>query len=186
MTRAFTLIEQLAALALSGLFLFAALAVLGIISRDHDAAAHVDDLAPLERTAELIQRDLSGAQRLRIGHNQFSMSGFCGIDPATLGPRHLPVRVTYRVQETNGELNLIRRQEALDVLSNRNVWSELVCRGISGIELRMILPTQRPATQPAPSRFGSADGQIVPAALRLLLRPADDHRPGLDRVLCIR
>jgi prepilin-type N-terminal cleavage/methylation domain-containing protein len=185
MHRAFTLIEQLAALALSSLFMVAAAGVLAGMARDRASPVRQPDAA-LGRAAERIRTDLLDARRMTIGLDQITLCGFDSLDPHTLAPDHRPVRVIYRIEHDEGQSRLIRRQESLDLLSNHNAWSELVCNDVANLEVILVTVPPPPTTRPWADPFRASDGIEIPPALRLRLTPANPGEPGIDRVLCVR
>ena len=182
MRRAFTLVEQLAALALAALLTAAAIGVLAGIARDRASLRPNEGEAGLERAAELIRADLAGSQRLEPWGNGFSLNGFASIDSASLAPGHRPVRITYQILKIGNESSLVRTQESLDVLSNRNTDAQLVCDEVAAVSIRPVV-TGRPATRPADP---SGARSTVPQAVRLILTPARTNRPPLMKVLCLR
>ena len=190
MRQAFTLIEQLAALVLASLLMFAALAVLAGMARQGGAVpvARTEQNVALERTAELIRRDLLDAKRVKVGDNEMTLSGFNSLDPTTLAPTHRPVRVSYWIERDEHLSRLMRRQETLDVLSNHNAWSETVCNDVAAITLIPLTasPAPRLSGQPNYGLFTLADGREIPSCMRLVLTPISGAQTPFDRTLCLR
>ncbi|HWE00784.1 MAG TPA: hypothetical protein VG326_00135 [Tepidisphaeraceae bacterium] len=187
MKRAFTLIEQLAALALATLFMLAAFGVLAALARNfpQNRQAFAQD-ASFARAAELIRRDLTDARRVRVGDDQFTLCGFNSLEANTLAVDHRPVRVVYRIERNEHSSRLMRRQEALDVLSNRNAWSELVCENIAHIALVPQGPVPNSGGPPIADVFGPGDGRELPGVFVLKLIGADPGQPGFDCTIPLR
>jgi prepilin-type N-terminal cleavage/methylation domain-containing protein len=181
MRRGFTLIEQLAAAALAVLLMMGALGVLRGAGRDQArlTSRANDHVAP--DAMRLIRWDMENASRVRGGRDAVVLSGFNSLDAGSLRPTHRPVRVTYAVSA--GYLR--RTQEALDIAGNRNGWSELVCGGVSSIEITPLAPPP-PTTRPSVGPFGDSDGVPLGNSARVVVRPAVPDGPSIDEMVWIR
>ena len=184
MTRAFTLIEQLAAVTLASLFMLAGLAVLGRLAHDRTGMPRAADSRALARAADLIEWDLGQSARFRSGENGAVLAGFGSLDDM-MKPTHRPVRIEYRITQSGDARRLIRSQTNLDVLSNRSMRKDWVCDAIDRIELTP-LTAIRPTTRPAAELFGPADGLPVADVMRLVLVPTDRNVPSVTRICRLR
>ena len=185
MTRAFTLIEQLAAVALASLFMLAGLAVLGGLARDGTTAASPrGDARALSRAADLIEWDLAQAARFRVEHGGAVLTGFGSLD-STMNPTHRPARVEYRLAGPGDARRLVRRQTSLDVPSNRATREDWVSDGIARIEL-VPMSAVKPATRPAAELFGPADGALVADVMKLVIVPTDTAAAPVARICRLR
>jgi hypothetical protein len=184
MTRAFTLIEQLAAVALASLFMLAGLAVLGRLARDGTTPSPRDSSRALSRASDLIEWDLTQANRFRVEDDGAVLSGFGSMD-AAMNPTHRPSRVEYRLTRFGDTRRLVRRQTNLDVLSNRATREDWVSDDVSRIEM-VPLSATKPTTRPAAEMFGPADGLPVADVMKLVLVPADGGVPPVTRVCRLR
>lgn len=166
MRSAFTLIEQLAASALVALLLGASVAVLaGIARQRHDAATTatiVDE--PARRIGRMIAWDLTNADRFRVDGPGLTCAGYDALDPASMVPTHRPVRVSYRIEQTDGAPRLVRVQSELDVMSNRNTAKSLVAADVIRFHVTPLGALTAPATRPASDQ---SDGFPVPQAVEL-------------------
>ena len=192
MKRGFTLIEQLGALALSSVFMLAAFGALAALARDysHDRK-YPGANALLARAAQDIQRDLTDARRVLLRDDEIIVCGFNSLNAETLAPDHRPVRVIYRIERDEHSSMLIRRQESLDVLSNRNAWSELVCDGIDHLSLVPLEIAPKGIAAPQNNRpiadvFPANDGREIPAAFELKLISKDHTQAPLNCTLTLR
>ena len=137
MRRGFTLVEILATIALAALLLlagFRAVASLGrqraMLARQEAARTYVPELA------DLLRLDLSNARYMKAAPNELTLTGYCGLDADTLDPNHRPVTVRYHLARAGGRGRVVREQTDLDVPTNRNRWSAVVCSGVAAFEVR--------------------------------------------------
>jgi len=107
-------------------------------STDTDAGtleAVLDDRT-IDRIVRLLRDDLKSAEMIEATReSRLSLSGAAAIDPASGERTHRPVQLEYQLESIGGQTWLIRRQAALDVLTNENVHRDLVCSGVSRFEL---------------------------------------------------
>jgi len=139
MRRAFTLLELLAATALSALLMVAVLHVLGTISRDRQSMAGRP--GPQVWRADLVdtfRRDLAGSTGVRYGTNALVLTGQAALDRRTVAPRDEPVTVSYGLTSLHGRTWLIRRQASRNARSNEGSWMELLCPDVVGFSVRPV------------------------------------------------
>ena len=113
MRRAFTLLELLAATALSALLMVAVLHVLGTIGRDRQT--RVQRPEPQVWQADLLDtlhRDLAGSTGWRSGKDLLILTGQSALDRRTLAPCDEPVTLRYGITALHGRNWLFRRQIA--------------------------------------------------------------------------
>ena len=161
MRRAFTLLELLAATALSALLMVAVLHVLGTIGRDRRTMAA--NPGPQVWRADLldtVRRDLAGSTGVRNGNNALTLTGQAALDRRTLAPRDEPVTVTYSLTTLHGRTWLTRRQASRNGRGNESAWMELICPDIVAFSVRPI------DAEPAPLLDEAADApRAVPASV---------------------
>ncbi len=139
MRRAFTLLELLAATALSALLMVAVLHVLGTIGRDRRTMAA--RRGPQVWRADLLdgfRRDLTGSTGVRYGNNTLVLTGQAALDRRTFAPRDEPVTVIYRLAMLHGRSWLTRRQEARNARGNESSWMELLCPDVAAFLVRPV------------------------------------------------
>ena len=135
--RGLTIIELMATLAITGMLVAAALSVVAGMSRSEatDRTAHESSLLEAH-LRELLATDVLHCgryQKTRIG---LELQGHAWLDVKTLRLEHLPSTVSYEVRQTGQGNWLVRTQES----GSRGEWSELVCSGVSRIDLRPVGP----------------------------------------------
>lgn len=140
MRRGFTLIEILATTALAALLLLAGFKVIASFGRARTTLARQEAARSyVPEVADLLRLDLANARYMKARPNELTLTGYCGLDPDTLDPNHRPVTVRYHLAGTGGGGGrLVREQTDLDVPTNRNRWSALVCSGVTGFEVRAV------------------------------------------------
>ncbi len=145
-SRGFTLLELLMATVLSALLMVGVLAVVADLGADglsgglSAAAEAASSRAAGEDAVEhwlgLLREDLQhAAETNMLGESEVELIGCLALDADRRRRTHRPVRVVYRIADVAGRSWLVRRQEALDVLTNRHVQRDLVCRDIRRFEL---------------------------------------------------
>ncbi len=147
MHKAMTTVELLAATALMAVLMLGVLGVVGSVGLDDAIHRRQASQAWQHAAVDMIQRDLSHAQRVWQTGNKVVMEGYGSLDRgvfrtqeqhdrvARRSAAHRPVRVEYRVVMGGDRSWLTRRQTHLDELTNRNTWSELVGCGVDAIRL---------------------------------------------------
>ena len=139
MRRAFTILELLAATALTALLMAAVLHVVGAIgasratlARQTDTAAWRDDLL------DVLRRDMTNASKVTFGADGMTLTGHGALDAGTLEFSHEPVTVVYGLSVIDGRSWLVRRQAPRDGLSHTPAWAELVCPDVTGFVVRRL------------------------------------------------
>lgn len=151
--KAFTLVELLAATALSAVLLMGLLAVTVAVARPtSDPTRRVaggQRRGHVDAVMELLARDLSDAVEVTHSEGVLQLRGYGGLDPVSLRPTHRPALVTYHSREAGGQWWLVRTQVNLDELSNNRGFAHLVCQGVSGLDLGAVTERQEHATDEA-------------------------------------
>jgi prepilin-type N-terminal cleavage/methylation domain-containing protein len=168
MRRAFTLLELLAATALSALLMAAVLHVMATIGRDRRTMA--DRPGPEVWRADLldvVRRDLAGSTGMQYGDNALTLTGEAALDRRTLTPCDEPVTVTYGIMTLHGRNWLTRRQAARSGRGGRGPWIELLCPDVVGFSVRPVGPELAP---------GPSDGiaQSLPASVFVRIETAGE------------
>lgn len=137
--KGFTLIELIAAVALAAMLMMLLAAVATNTREIHAAWTHPNNHHDANTgVLELIRHDLAHARRIDSARNTLVITGFGGIDRASLSPTHLPARVTYRLIASSShqhQLCLVREQGNLNSRSNHPPFVEVVAVGVSNFEL---------------------------------------------------
>ena len=152
-----TLVELVAALAVTAALVAAVLGVTTKLARNEAVSKRAHNAASLEeRLEDLLQEDLTHAKGFREVPGGYALRSHAHLEAKTLERKHLPATVTYRVlpKETGGLL--VRTQES----EFQPVVTELVAVGVKTIRL------QGSAKQDAsPPRAPNA----VPAAVQVTI-----------------
>jgi prepilin-type N-terminal cleavage/methylation domain-containing protein len=143
--RGFTLVELVAATALSAVLLTVALGVLRTVNRPAKAA-EADGGGPL---AQQLRWDLANAVVLRTDSGGLTLAGYGSLDPTTMEPTHLPAMVTYALRESAGATWLVRQQQMLD--GRGDAWVELAAGGVAGftVDAPVTAADRAASTRPA-------------------------------------
>jgi prepilin-type N-terminal cleavage/methylation domain-containing protein len=194
--RAFTLIEMLLATVLATVLMVGVLAVvtdLGAsgMASEKRAGAAVDksvglaggsaqaaktglDAEALEAWIRLLREDIGQAFRTEPPQDsRFSLTGYGALDARSRERTPRPVTVLYAIEEVGGRLWLVRRQAALDVMTDQNIQRDLVCGGIVRFQV----------VREGDEQGGGRAGAV---AWRLLAWVADQPEPACDRLITVR
>jgi len=148
-TRGFTLLELLIATMLTTLLM---MGVVAVVAGMGSSAAGVAppacaDAGPTGQTARaediaawvgMLRDDLNQARLItRRGPGVLAMVGYASLDAQRREITHRPVTLVYKIEDIDGLQWVIRRQAALDVLTNQNVQRDLVCCGVTRFEVVM-------------------------------------------------
>jgi hypothetical protein len=183
---AFSLIELVAALALATLLTSAVLGAMRSMATGLPGIASSSRSAgPDARLADLLRFDLSQASVIRQADGTLSLAGYSGLDASTFQPTHRPVIVTYSQREIAGRQWLVREQTALDVLSTRGTWSELVAQGaevpvVSPVSVVPMIPSDDSGSDQAivdktPFVFQRLGMTPLPQAVRVTIARQDPN-----------
>lgn len=170
MRRAFTLLELLAATALSALLMVAVLNVLAAVGRDRRAMA--ERPGPQVWRADLldtVRQDLAGSTGIRYGNNAVFLTGHAALDRETLAPRDEPVMVSYGIALLHGRTWLTRRQAARNARGGEGSWMELLCPDVTAFSVRPGAAEFGAGTPPVQA---AGDWQSVPASVVLRIEAA--------------
>ncbi len=127
-----TLVELLAALAVSALLASAALAVVVALPRSKAAARGLEERASQGVSwSSLLAADISHARLCRVVPGGFEVRVHSALDPRTLEICHLDATVAWRVRCIKGTPWLVRTQRSTDGRS----FSDLVAPGVSAINV---------------------------------------------------
>jgi prepilin-type N-terminal cleavage/methylation domain-containing protein len=172
MRRAFTILELLAATALTAILMAAVLHVVGAISASRAVLARQADAGAAWRAdfLDLLRRDMTNASKVTLRPDQMTLTGRAALDAETLEFRHEPVNVVYGLSVIDGRSWLVRRQSPRDGWSSSPPWAELVCPDVTGLVVQRVSST--PGTL-APSVAANGMAQDVPAAVTVSLVGAD-------------
>lgn len=129
---AFTLIEVLAAVALSAVLLMVLVTVAVSVKKgERRLAAHAAEGERHAALFDLVRHDLVHARTITIEKNLLIIDGYGALDGETLAPLHRPAIVTYALAEVGGGVGLLRSQETI----GGDAFAELVAMGVTGFDL---------------------------------------------------
>lgn len=182
MKRAFTILELLAATALTAVLMVAVLHLVGSLGRGRDAITkHADDSAWRMDLLEMLRRDLTNATQMTMAQNRVVLIGSGALARGSLVPQHEPVTVTYEIAGANGRGCLVRRQSPRDGASRQPGWSELVCPNLMSFAIEPV--SGMPAAPASPAAQVSA-WQAIPPVVHVRLVGAGGW--GVDELIVLR
>ena len=166
--RAFTLVELVAALALSAVLMMALLKV--SIALNHSASAlqkRGTENEGFVSTVALLRRDLTGCVNLDTGR-ELRISGCNWIDPNLMRAAHLPAEVIWHVKKIEQRNWLVREQVPKFEQAAPGKSCELVLPDVKTFEIQKDI--LKAATNVAPS---AAEARRLPSAVRMKLQCGD-------------
>jgi hypothetical protein len=180
---AFTLLELLMATVLMSLLMVGVLAVVATLGKAETASGAPASASPalpaeaMDAWVSLLREDLSRAGDVEAQADGLALTGYMAFDGSARECTHRPAEVAYKIEDVDGRRWLVRRQAALDVLTNRNVQRDLVCCGVTRFCLTRLAETGRGQEQAAGGRRAGAgvwrlqvwtDGRDEPACERVV------------------
>lgn len=169
--RAFTLIEMLAASALTAVLSVAVLNTTASFGRASAALAKRGADPSAEALIELLRRDVANCTSVQSSDSGVVMSGSCGLDPRALGPSHRPVRVIYSVQQNDSHRWLVRDQSPQDAVDAKP-WRQIASGGVQQFQLLAVTGSS-----------GTSTGLI---GYRAIITWSDPNRARCDELLLVR
>ena len=136
--RGFTVIELLVSSALAGGMIVAVMGILGLLSQQQKIVIKGEPRHWLKHVISLMEWDLNSGVNIELTVDEVTISGFGGRNPTNGVPNQRPTRVRYRVDDVASHSWLIRTEEYLDEAPVSAGPAELVCEGVSRIELQAI------------------------------------------------
>jgi hypothetical protein len=137
MRRAFTILELLAATALTALLMIAVLHVIGSLGRSRAALLRQPDAGAWRSDLlDSLRHDLANATTASFRPNCITVAGHGALDRNTFARIHEPVTVVYGLATIHGRRWLVRRQTPRDGLSNEPGWSELLCADVTAFNVQ--------------------------------------------------
>jgi type II secretory pathway component PulJ len=171
MRRAFTILEMLAATALTVLLLAAVLVVIGSLGPSRAALARQPQGGAWRADLlDMLRYDLSNATAVSFRSDAMTLTGHGALDRTTLARRHEPVTVVYELASIRGRLWLVRGQASREGWSGEPGWSELLCPDVSGFTVRAASLAGVPEVEDSRQRGA---GQSVPRIVSVLLNGPD-------------
>jgi len=185
--------ELIIALTLSSFLMVAVLGVLSSLTQQRTVL--FERRAPAswrQQLKEQLHRDLANARRMTVRPAELRLIGYGGRDFATGAPTFRPTEVVYAVHEVGNQQWLMRWEIHLDELTNQNVRGELVCSGVTAIDLMSLDDDDEPAfpDEPVPTNRDTKDGGhpfvAAPSTTRVILFGSDKESVMLDEVIYLR
>ena len=197
MNKAFTTIELLVATGLSVLLMVGLLQVVAAVQRDMAEMQASKLNHGFDRFVDILRWDLAHARTVQQDKEHLTLVGYNSLDRRGFrlkdgfgdhgSNHHQPVRVTYRIKRIGSSEWLIRFQTDLDILSNRNTWSEPVCFGIDSFKLEPVdvePPRQAVELAGVIEEGWFSSPRPVPDRVRVIVRK--DANVHIDRMLVLR
>ena len=171
----FTIVELLTAVVLASLLL---VAVMGLIhtltAKQRQLTAQQDRPAWHALAAERLRFDLANARNFEWSPRYLRLIGYAGRDFDSFRTTHRPTEVVYRVTEIGGRAWLLREERQLDVLSNANRRSEIVCAGLDAIGIDI----------PGDARTRMRQSGELPECVRVTLTAKSPPTPVFELFFC--
>ncbi len=193
--RGFTLLELLAASALSAILMVVLLQVIGSLARSR-LVLEQDGVERTPWQADLVENlrwDLLNAEEATAERGRVVLVGHGSLDRATLAPGHRPVTVVYALERLGGRSWLVRRQSPRGGLTNERGWSELLCPDVTAFSVESVQPPDPAARaarggRPQPFPLASSRRPLTMdiSATAVRVRVEDVSGTVLDRVVVLR
>jgi len=128
-------------LALASMLLVAVMDVLGILATRRRVLVEKDPQPVWHRPLEeQLRRDLGNARRFEFQPTHLRLLGYGGRNLDTRRETNRPAEVLYEFAKVGGETWLVRTETMLDSRSNKNRRRELVCRGLTKLDVKASNP----------------------------------------------
>ncbi len=136
-SKALTLIELMATLAIAGALTAAALSVAANLARVEAAEQRRYEGPSLAGPLRaMLGEDILHAKRYRVSEaGAVQLETFCSLDGETMAREHSPATVTYEVRQIGRRLWLLRGQQRLGAAGENARTNELLCPGVESIAL---------------------------------------------------
>ncbi|QNN21548.1 prepilin-type N-terminal cleavage/methylation domain-containing protein [Planctomycetales bacterium ZRK34] len=172
----FTLLELIAALALSTLLMLGLLTVITAISspRSTTEAGDFSQDHTTQLLISLVRHDLMHAQDITVEANHIKIQGYGALDSQSLTPTHRRAEVEYLIEQHEELTILVRQQRDVDDLTATNTHRHLLATDVSQFMLTPMRPL--PSATTAPSSPEST-------AYRLVVTCSDAKKPLIDDVI---
>jgi prepilin-type N-terminal cleavage/methylation domain-containing protein len=193
--RGFTIVELLAATALSTLLFLAALSVIRTLGKTELTGAASRRYGWELSLRQQLRWDFANAVVLRHDEHGLILGGYGSLDPQTFAPTHRPVRVIYSLRDIGTGRWLVREQTSLDPLATDLDSSELLCGNVKSFSITGSYAARTvsadtatsPQDDPTPVIFQKmGDSQRVPDRIRVRIDLNGDPAPAMNAVLYLR
>jgi hypothetical protein len=181
--RAFTILELLAATALTALLMAAVLRVVATMGATRAVAAQANaaDTGRAE-LIDLLRRDLTHATAATFARDRATLTSHLALDPATLAASHEPVSVTYELATIHDRRWLVRRQSPRnDATGSAPTWAELICPDVVSFSIRA---AGGPAVVALDASERDTPKGTLPGIVTVHLERS--NAPSLDQTLVLR
>ncbi|MFG0250420.1 MAG: prepilin-type N-terminal cleavage/methylation domain-containing protein [Phycisphaeraceae bacterium JB051] len=190
----FTIMELLIASALASILMVGILFATTQQARQVQRQQKRTSPTELDALVQLLRSDLMLAQACRIKDDQIHLQGYFKRDPKTQVQTQQPAQVIYRLVEIGKETWLIRHQRDPKSLTLQDSTANLVCKGITSMQLFSIetptdtatpqsdatddaaLPVQTDA--PAEPQPFTDQWQTVPAVVQWIITRSQTDQPN--------
>jgi hypothetical protein len=170
-----TAVELLVATALASMLMVAVLGILGLLAAKRKVLVDEAPVALWQRgLVEQLRRDLSNARRFELAPDRLRLLGYGSRGSNTRQPTHRPAEVVYRVTRASGRSWLIREEIQLDLMSNANRQTEIVCGGLSTIAMEI----------PGRPEHGPRRSGAVPECCRITIAGDVASQPVVEVLFC--
>ena len=168
MRKAFTILELLAATALTALLTVAVLHVVSSLGRSRAALARQsDDGAWQADLLDTLRRDLTNASQAQFRPDGITLIAHGSLDATTVAPGDELVTIVYGVVPIHGRPWLVRRQTSRNGAAGDAGWSELLCPNVAAFSVAPALAVIPGRGTPPPA---SDTFDAVPAIVSVRLQ----------------
>ncbi|MCC6580943.1 MAG: prepilin-type N-terminal cleavage/methylation domain-containing protein [Phycisphaeraceae bacterium] len=197
---AFTLIELLLASALAAMLMVGLLAVTKQLGRNAVARANMHDGVKLDRTLDILRRDLAQCSLVRQSDDGIALRGYASLDEPSRELSQKPVEILYRIVSTDDADQadwLVRIQKSNRTLTNESPQLDVICRGIHQLALSIPMngeqedvPLARAAIAPidtSAEEIAALAWTSIPTTVRVAIWTEADTEPAtLRRKVVVR
>lgn len=136
-TYGFTLIELLASMTLAAILMIAVIGLSSSVARTEKNLQATESTPPwLSQLMSTLQWEFKNAAKVEYKNNTLTITGHGCLESETMTPNHKRVKTTYSLKTVDNIFCLIRMQEELDNLTNRNRSTELVAKNIQTFDVQ--------------------------------------------------
>jgi hypothetical protein len=191
--KAFTMVELLAATALSTLLFIAALSVIRTLQPARSTSTPTSANWTLA-VRQQIEWDLTNAVVFRQDEHGLILGGYGSLSSAGSAETHLPVMVTYALQIIHSRQWLVRQQTSLDPLMSDLDNTQLLCGDVKSFTItgsyasrNVPADTTSAEEDPTPMVFQHLSRtQRVPDQIRVRIDMQNDPLPVMNSILYLR
>jgi uncharacterized membrane protein YgcG len=135
----------------------------------------------IQAWVSLLREDLNCSREVNTTRpDELMLTGQCALDGTSRRQTHRPASVLYKIEEVAGRRWLVRRQAAMDVLTNQNIQRDLVSAGVRRFEVSRSGDGDGIGSDAGGLDKGGPGGR---ASWRLRAWTDDGDEPVIDRII---